>query len=273
MACSDHDVGRALSSPRVGRVQGLHTPPLRCPGQAFLQCFTWNMRLCSNPPRSDRSLAHAQRSGAAHLDRSPETAAPSSMATQTCRPIARAARPPRDAHPQQRRYAVPPVAAEPDPRETGSAPHRTDSRSSSNSIDQARRSLILNRDARRNPAVPTPYVSTHRVGNSRDIRETPESGSAMGSAGRDGTRWRTRSTPATPSLPDRGRARCPTDSATIAVPNARNCGASPMELRHRCASTQDPVPRTSPLSCTTDPPSTQPIRPRPSTGTLGPRSE
>lgn len=35
MACSDHDVGRALSSPRVGRLQGLHTPPARPSGQAF----------------------------------------------------------------------------------------------------------------------------------------------------------------------------------------------------------------------------------------------
>jgi hypothetical protein len=34
MACSDHDVGRALSSPRVGRVQGLHTPPPQPSGQA-----------------------------------------------------------------------------------------------------------------------------------------------------------------------------------------------------------------------------------------------
>jgi hypothetical protein len=33
-ACSDHDGGRALSSPRVGRVQGLHTPPARASGQA-----------------------------------------------------------------------------------------------------------------------------------------------------------------------------------------------------------------------------------------------
>jgi len=35
MACSDHDVGRALSSPRVVRVQGLHTPPAEPSGQAF----------------------------------------------------------------------------------------------------------------------------------------------------------------------------------------------------------------------------------------------
>ncbi len=34
MACSAHDVGRALSSPRVGRVQGLHTPPPQPSGQA-----------------------------------------------------------------------------------------------------------------------------------------------------------------------------------------------------------------------------------------------